>query len=975
MHKHFTKRIVAGLLTAAMIVPLTVSLSEPQGVSAENGSNELLGETTFDYKIVPWMPVEASPAKQNFMIEDGAVHLTILKGKGASLSNYDLQFRHRNLEFRKDHKYMVSFKAKAARDGMELCSRIDRNSLEDPLFMLDGQSGEMIMGPAFGGMWGTPLKLTTEFKEYSGLFTPTEDIEGAEWIFTYAYDDTYGGNAQDGDELWFDDMSIKDITWNEEIPQSSYGYTARGYSGLENNFISVNQLGYLPGLAKIATLSDNSGDVLYEAETLNLDSSYDYEIINVSDDTVAYTGKTEKKTFDADSGDYVCKIDFTKFNTEGEYYIRIKGREWRSFPFRIGSDVYQEKDHDLLTNALNYFYQNRAGIDIEEKYITSGEKEKLAHAGQHNTESGFVQTRWRNEYLTYEEASRTYASSEIDVKGGWYASGNQGKYMPEGGMTVWTLQNMYERALQTASGRDKFADGSGTVVIPEAGNKIPDILDECKHELDFMSKMKVSSNEPTWGKYAGLYYHKVQDHKWIEIATKPWDYVEGYEIARIVKPPTYAATLNFAACAAQAARLWQDYDADQAAVYLKQAKEAYAAFLRVYQEPDLIMTAHPEYWTDCPKEELNEVSLFAPMYQAKGGEPYGDFQLSDDAYWAVCELYISAKEMNDSDAESYYEELKKYNDEGSFIYNYKDAFRFQPRINGGENLTNDGSYTVFNWGNTGAAGCMSLMLHKDLLSPAEALTLEQSLLDTADTYLKIENEQGYGIPYKYEPDYSEPIGSPTIVIQGFEYGSNERVLNNTIALAYAYDLTGDTKYMNGVVSGMDYLLGNNPLAYSYITGYGSYHVKNPTHRYWCAELDKTFPAAPDGVLSLGPNAGLQDQYVRALGFVPGKKDSVSERCYADSVESWATNAVSLTSNASLAWVVSYLQDYETPMPAGIIVPGDADGNGKANVADAVMLTKYLLGSGWIRNPKAADMNADNKLTAADLTLLKRELLK
>ena len=106
-------------------------------------------------------------------------------------------------------------------------------------------------------------------------------------------------------------------------------------------------------------------------------------------------------------------------------------------------------------------------------------------------------------------------------------------------------------------------------------------------------------------------------------------------------------------------------------------------------------------------------------------------------------------------------------------------------------------------------------------------------------------------------------------------------------------------------------LGCNPLSFSFITGYGSYKEQNPHHRYWSYELDKTLPMAPDGVLSGGPNAGLQDPYVRALGFVPGEATNPSQRCFVDSIEAWSTNEVTINWNAPLAWIVSFMQDEAT----------------------------------------------------------------
>ena len=60
----------------------------------------------------------------------------------------------------------------------------------------------------------------------------------------------------------------------------------------------------------------------------------------------------------------------------------------------------------------------------------------------------------------------------------------------------------------------------------------------------------------------------------------------------------------------------------------------------------------------------------------------------------------------------------------------------------------------------------------------------------------------------------------------------------------------------------------------------------------------------------------------------------------------------------------------------VTVPaGDANGDGGITVADAVTLQKYLTGDGKLANPDSADMNRDGIITAVDLTLLKRMLMK
>ncbi len=978
MHKKIKSAIVASLMAATMVAPTVANVAT---MSASAG--QVLGETSFEYKALPWHTCETSPAKQDFAIEDGAFHITVTVPEGGDGEKWDLQFRHRNLNFKAGHTYEVSFTAKAGRSGMQLCSKIGNIKGDEEYFVLNGT--EFSMGPSMGGQWGKAATMSTSSQTFKGTFKPTQDLEGVEWAFHYADGTQYEGNAQKGDELWFEEMSIvcKDCgdgytegSCNAD-PANSFGAVNRDYASKQNpdilmdgntilNYISVNQIGYYSNLKKVATFSDNNGDILYGSSKIDLSSNtYDFELVDSASGKVVYTGTSEPKMYDADSDDNVCKLDFSEYTTPGRYFLRIAGEKWRSFDFNIGDNIYYDESHNMLTNAMNYFYQNRSGIDIEGSYITSGDKSTLAHKGGHKTDSAAVQKIWKNEYASKEEATGTYSSSKITANGGWYDAGDHGKYVVNGGISIWTLQNMYERSALYGKDKEKFADNSGVVVIPEAGDGTPDVLNEAAVELDFIADMKVSDSEPTWGKVAGgLYYHKLHDHKWTGLATRPYDYETEWETTRIVKPPTFAATLNYAACAAQAARLWADYDSAKAETYLETAKEAFEAYEKWWYPYDSKEVQHTTLETTCPAEEIREDSLYAPMWQAKGGGPYGDNNVLDDAYWAACEIFISASRMGDADAATY----KQIIDESDY------AYKVETRMVGGENK--DGSFTSFNWGNTASAGSLALALHSDLLSDSEVSTLKASILKAADTYIDMEDSQGYGIPYTYDgPGYNDPNNlDPKIIIKGYEWGSNSMVINNCIVMAYAYDITDDIKYMNGVSTALDYLLGNNPLSFSFVTGYGSYKEKNPHHRYWSYELDKTLPLAPDGVLSGGPNAGLQDPYVRALGFVPGKEGNPSQRCFVDSIEAWSTNEVTINWNSPLAWIASFMQDEAhladatagTPnIPMGGVgagTPDDGD-TGEDDKTDAPDTGDVLWG----------DANCDGKVTIADSTAILQSL--
>ena len=95
MKKHFPKAFASSIMAAAMLTSVTAAYAPI------NASAELLAETTFDSKILPWQTVESAPASQEFELKDGAVHITINESEGSDGEKWDLQFRYRNLSFKK----------------------------------------------------------------------------------------------------------------------------------------------------------------------------------------------------------------------------------------------------------------------------------------------------------------------------------------------------------------------------------------------------------------------------------------------------------------------------------------------------------------------------------------------------------------------------------------------------------------------------------------------------------------------------------------------------------------------------------------------------------------------------------------------------------------------------------------------------------------------------------------------------------
>ena len=103
----------------------------------------------------------------------------------------------------------------------------------------------------------------------------------------------------------------------------------------------------------------------------------------------------------------------------------------------------------MTTNAMNYFYQNRSGVNIDAAYITSqgenSDKSKLARKAGHNPDTAYIQNKWV--YIIPDENSIEKNNGTIDVTGGWYDAGDHGKYVVNGGVSMWTLLNLYESDL------------------------------------------------------------------------------------------------------------------------------------------------------------------------------------------------------------------------------------------------------------------------------------------------------------------------------------------------------------------------------------------------------------------------------------------------------------------------------------------------------------------------------------------------
>jgi endoglucanase len=154
----------------------------------------------------------------------------------------------------------------------------------------------------------------------------------------------------------------------------------------------------------------------------------------------------------------------------------------------------------------------------------------------------------------------------------------------------------------------------------------------------------------------------------------------------------------------------------------------------------------------------------------------------------------------------------------------------------------------------------------------------------------------------------------------FVWGSSAVALNQAMMLLQGYRLNGNPDYLNAAQSGLDYVLGRNATAYSFVTGFGARPALHPHHRPSLA--DKVEAPVP-GFLVGGPQAGQQDKADCPVPY-PAKLPATS---YLDHGCSYASNEVAINWNAPLVYVSAALDQLtpkKTATAAGAVMEQKVD---------------------------------------------------
>lgn len=464
--------------------------------------------------------------------------------------------------------------------------------------------------------------------------------------------------------------------------------------------VSINQVGYFPNAPKIAVLADAGS------------SRKTWSLLDAATGQMLLAGITAAPYVDAASGDTVHTIDFSAFTTPGTYRLLVDGVF--SPEFVIGDNIYNQ----LKIDALWYFYLNRAGIELAPEY-----------AGEWARAAGHLSDNTVTCYKGSDADGKEWPGCDytLDAAKGWYDAGDYGKYVVNGGISVWTLMNLYERF------PNAFTDGS--LPIPENRNGIPDILDEIRWEMEFLLQMQVPEGYP----FAGMAHHKLHDREWSGLPILPpteYDNDNGHtnpNTGRYVYTPTTAATLNLAATAAQCARLWAAFDAEFAAQCLTVAERAWVA---ANENPTILAGRTP----------------------GAGGGDYPDSVVSDEFFWAAAELYITTGQ------ETYRDYLK-----GSVHWS---AFPGLLRSN----------TAAMYWGDTAALGTISLVVAPNGLDESDINHLKAQIVQSADRYWTQIEAEGYRVPIPSPDGYvwgssSVVLNNGIIMALAYDFTSDTRYLH------------------------------------------------------------------------------------------------------------------------------------------------------------------------------------------------------
>jgi len=317
--------------------------------------------------------------------------------------------------------------------------------------------------------------------------------------------------------------------------------------------------------------------------------------------------------------------------------------------------------------------------------------------------------------------------------------------------------------------------------------------------------------------------------------------------------------------------------------------------------------------------------------------------------------------------------------------------------------------TGLGWSDMGTYGSFAYLLMDESKQNAELkATIKAAVLKEADAAMSNAKANSYGE-----------------TLEKYFWGCNMDVANSGMLLTLAESLDSSKGYAANAAEQLNYLLGKNPLGYSFVTGYGTVAAANPHHRP-SSVAGKAVP----GMLVGGPDSALED--TKAEAFLA---DAAPAKCWLDNADSYSTNEVTIYWNSPLTALIADVlsaskapaaQPTEKPSDKPTDTPtekpsdkptdtptekpsdkptdtptekpsdkptdtptekpsdkpadkklGDVNGDGKIDITDVSVLSIHLIGDKKIDEEalRRSDVDADNEVGMTDLATLKQFVSK
>ena len=327
--------------------------------------------------------------------------------------------------------------------------------------------------------------------------------------------------------------------------------------------IRLNSLGFLTDMPKKASIISQCAE---------------FVVKKAADNSIALSGQVTGPVHQNDINQDVWTADFSEIVQPGKYYIEVP-EVGKSYEFEIGDKVYDSAYY----TAMRAFYLWRCGCAVEGEHNGI----KYSHEACH-TDDGY------NDYRGLDDNSRT------DGTKGWHDAGDFGKYTVNAGVTVGCLFMAWE----------DFGDALKKISLdlPDTAPGYPDFLKEIKWETDWLFSMQYPDGT---GRVS---------HKLTRLNFSGFIMPENDKEKRYYTGWGSAATADFVAMMAMAARYFQPYDAAYAKKCLDAAKISY------------------KFLQENPQNVAPNQSAFST-----GG--YGTTD-SDDRLWAAAEMWETTGDAN-----------------------------------------------------------------------------------------------------------------------------------------------------------------------------------------------------------------------------------------------------------------------------------------------------------------------------------------